>query len=60
MARGTKNFVLTLQARNGGSAPVKTEITPIKAQKVLDMLRRELTRKEVHSCSSVSLEPFFR
>ena len=59
MARGSKNYVLTLQARNGGSGPVKTEVTPIKSQKSLDMLQRELTRKEVQSCSSVSLEPFF-
>ena len=62
MARASKNYVLLLQPKNGGEKALQLEITPLKAQKVLEMIRRELTRKEVKESqrySSVSLEPFF-
>ena len=62
MAGNKKNWVLLLQERSGGSKPVQLEITPLKAQKVLDMVNRELSRTEVKESqrlTSVSLEPFF-
>jgi len=62
MARGSKNWVLVMQPKNGGSQPLQLEITPLKKDKVLEMIRRELTRKEVKESqryTSVSLEPFF-
>jgi len=60
--RSKKNWVLMLQPKNGSEKTIKLEITPIKAQRVLDMIQRELSKKEIkqsHRYTSISLEPFF-
>jgi len=58
--RRSRKFVLTLQPVNGGGRAITFEVTPSKADKVLQLLAPEIEKKEKSmSMSSVTLEKFF-
>ena len=58
--RSSKKFVLTLQPVNGGGKAITFEVTPNKADKVLQLLAPEIDKKEKSmSMATVTLERFF-
>ena len=58
--RSSKKFVLTLQPVNGGGKAITFEVTPNKADKVLQLLAPEIEKKEKSmSMATVTLERFF-
>ena len=58
--RSSRKFVLTLQPVNGGGKAITFEVTPNKADKVLQLLAPEIEKKEKSmSMATVTLERFF-
>jgi len=58
--RNSKKFVLTLQPVNGGGRAITFEVTPNKADKVLNLLMPEIEKKEkAMMTTSVTLDQFF-
>ena len=58
--RSSRKFVLTLQPVNGGGRAITFEVTPNKADKVLDLLMPEIEKKEKSSkATSITLDQFF-
>ena len=52
-------YILLLQPQNGGSDKAVFEITPAKAQKVIDLLEPEIRKHKGKPTPSMTLEPFF-
>ena len=58
--RSSRKFVLILQPVNGGGKSISFEVTPNKADKVLQLLAPEIEKKEKSmSMATVTLERFF-
>ena len=59
--RTSKRFVLTLQPVNGGGRAITFEVTPNKADKVLNLLMPEIEKKEKEvKATSITLMQFFK
>jgi|TARA_R100001443_G_scaffold7644_2_gene16987 hypothetical protein len=55
-----QSFTITLQNNQGNSARAAFEVSPLKAQKIIDMLHPEIKKaKKKRECSSVKLDSFF-
>ena len=52
-------YILLLQPQNGGSDKAVFELTPAKAQKVIDLLEPEIRKLRGKAVPSLTLEPFF-
>ena len=58
--RSSRKFVLTLQPVNGGGKSISFEVTPNKADKVLQILAPEIDKKEKSiKMATATLEQFF-
>ena len=61
MAKGKKNrYIITMQQTNGGAPKLSFEVTPHKAQKIIDMIQSEVEKSiKKTKCTSVTLDMFF-
>ena len=53
-------FVISLQSTQGKSAPIVFTVTGAKAEKILDLLNKDIVKhKKLTQTVSATLEPFF-
>ena len=52
-------YVISLQSTQGLSAPITFTVTGAKAEKILDLLNKDIEHKKLTQTVSATLEPFF-
>ena len=53
-------YIITMQLTNGGAPKVSFEVTPTKAQKIIDIIQSDIEKShKKKKCSSITLDMFF-
>ena len=56
----TRKYIITMQLTNGGAPKVSFEVTPTKAQKIIDIIQSDVVKSnKKKKCSSITLDIFF-
>ena len=60
MAKTKSKYIITLQTSNGFSPGVSFEISPLKAEKIIDLIHSDIEKSiKKKKCSSITLDMFF-